>query len=365
MNHPCPVRAMRTVQSLELPRCALPRPGDRVVWYQDAISLKGTLLGHNANGQPCIKLTSWCDGDTAVPNSFEAIRIEDPTSVVGPNWTNLPEGAIVANPTESELAELTRLLDQQVPPGPRHIDLLAEIWCRGFEVFVIGGTVRDVISQRPAKDVDISTTMPLNRLHDLLLSMYRGPRRLDEAAKRNGHLRLGGSPRSVDPFLDLSVFKYQFPGAPNVMFGNSFERDVAHRDFSCNSVYYDPQNRVLIDPTGTGLTDAHNKLLRVAYDRDCRADYHLAQAVIRMCKLFVRGFHVAPEGIEPLRVAMKALAAMTHETRIKYIRRQVIDGNPQSSPQFCYEQMRAACVALGGEVEWTLYVDQYREEILS
>ena len=184
-----PTRAHISPNHLRLPYCETPRPGDRVVWYQDALRLHGTLLGHKSDGRPYI--FNDFGGVSELP-SFDYLRLEQIDKRLGPIWDRLPSGAQIVSPLAAESQELKALLDQTTPPGPRYIDLVTEIWSRGYEVFVVGGTVRDVISRTPTKDVDLVTTMPLTKARPLVKSMYRQYGTLPKAALQNGHLRLGG-----------------------------------------------------------------------------------------------------------------------------------------------------------------------------
>ena len=63
--------------------------------------------------------------------------------------------------------------EEGYPPGPIYLELIEEVWNRGHEIFLVGGTVRDVVAGLRSQDVDLVTSLPLDRAEPLLASMYR------------------------------------------------------------------------------------------------------------------------------------------------------------------------------------------------
>jgi hypothetical protein len=44
---------------------------------------------------------------------------------------------------------------------------------------------------------------------------------------------------------------------------SDINEDCITKDFTCNTIFYDPQNDIFVDPTGWGIHDAVKKLLRI------------------------------------------------------------------------------------------------------
>lgn len=352
-----------SVEALHLPSCSVPRPGAKVVWYQSSTLCSGVLIGHDTSGRPHI-LNS--HGGAHVPDSYDEIRLANPGEVAGPCWQALPAGACILKPLPEESASFDALLNQRTPPGPRYIELVTEIWSRGFEVFVVGGTVRDVIAGNLQKDVDLVTTMPLSRLLPLLRAMYGYPRTLESGAARNGHFRLGGRPSSGDPFLDLCLFKYRQPGTTSALFGSDLARDVAHRDFACNAIYYDPVNGVLIDPSGVGTSDAKASNLTVICDPTVRTPIQIAQITIRFMKFLGRGFTAPPACCARIREAFSpCIPAMSRSARFAYFEAQVLKRYPKNQYSDRLEQLRSRLAEVGLLEMWEKIVEPFREELLA
>lgn len=345
-----------------LPVCGIPRPGDRVCLYQDTLRVTGQLLGHRPDGAPIINNDF---GSTSVPRSFDCIRLVDPGQRIGPNWERLPPSGRLYRPASSVRDRFRQLLDQRTPPGPKYMDLVEEVRARGFEVYLVGGSVRDTLSGETTHDVDLVTTMPLVRALPLIRTMYRRPDKLEDGAARNGHLRLGGAPGTADPFIDLCVFKYALVGSRDAVFASDFERDVCHRDFACNAVYYDPVNDVLVDPTGTGVADAISRTLSFVYDSTLRSPHNIGTIMIRFFKFMSRGY-VAHEacGTRVSAVLVSALAAIPESIRATYIRTQILSKAPQKDHHQHFEAFREQFVLFGVKEVWERYVEPLRKDIL-
>jgi hypothetical protein len=140
-----------------LPPCLLPRPGEEVIWYSDSTRRSGILVGRDINGCPVIENNY---KSTQTLDSYDQIRLSRPDNRKGPNWTNLESRAKVIKPLQKERDALLSMLNRHIPPGPTYLELIEEIWNRGHEVFLVGGTVCDVIAGLKTQDVDLVTSIP-------------------------------------------------------------------------------------------------------------------------------------------------------------------------------------------------------------
>ena len=356
-------RALVDASDLFFPPTPIPRPGDRVVWYQESLRIGGVLVGHSPWAKPIVR--DDFDG-FAVVDSYDKLRRENPRVEGGPNWNRMPPSAAILRPTEEELRALQVLLDQRTPPGPKYLELVTEIWARGHEIYVVGGTVRDVIARKETKDVDLATTMPLDHLFPLVQSMYRRPKKLEWEARVNGHLRLGGALGTDDPFIDLCVFKHSKPGTDQAVFADDFARDMAHRDFACNSIYFDPITSVLIDPSGYGVVDAESCRLRMVCNHSMRSPFHLGQIIIRFFKFRCRGFSPISECTEKVSTCIESsLQAMSIVQRISYTRTQILSKYAKEEHTGRLDQFREEIISFGAEQIWDRYFAPHREEILN
>ena len=350
----------KDVAQMQLPPCPIPRPGDSVVWYNDSMRMRGTLEGHGPDGTTYV-LNQF--QNHSILRSFDLIRLADPNSRRGPAWQYLPPTAKILVPSSDESNTFGKLLARRTPPGPQYQELVEEIWSRGFEVLLVGGTVRDVLAGVGTHDVDLVTTMPLSMAVPLLESMYRHKPSVDA---ENGFVRLGGTPASGDPFIDLKMFSHYSPGNANAIFGADFIRDMEHRDFSCNATYYDPINRAIIDPSGNGVDDAEAKLLQLVCNRDLRSPFHRGQIAIRFFKFLTRGFKASDTTRDEIRDGyLPDLPAMHSSHRITYVRAQLLSKTPRGTRLEVLDSLKVEMVAFGAEREWEQLFEPLRDDMLA
>jgi hypothetical protein len=145
--------------------------------------------------------------------------------------------------------------------GKSSLDIMKHIHANGIPVFVVGGLVRDAIqgSQNP-KDIDIGFGCSANEVATLIDSFLNkkmvtvGPRGLVDFKT----VELEG--KAINGWNnDINTVTGKVP--PSI--GTSLWAENICRDFTCNAIWYDPINDILIDPTGTGIVDAINKELRI------------------------------------------------------------------------------------------------------
>ena len=333
-------------EAMALPTSSTPRPGEAVVWYTASKRMAGIYMGHGIKARPIVK--SILDVQSSL-DSFESIRIKDPTKRIPANWEDLSEESLL-RPTESEKHIFNDIMSAKIPPGPSYLELCEEIWFRGYEVYVVGGTVRDVICGQKPHDVDLVTTMPILKFDNLLRSMFKGQLSFSDP---NGYARLGGSGKSGDPFIDLKTFTHSGMGTPNALFGSTFARDIGVRDFACNSVYYDPINKVLIDPSCRGIQDAAGRILSLVCDLTEKDRRQLGQIGIRFFKFIMRGFECDTASEAVLRTEiMPCIRTMQVSERIAYVRRQIFGKLPIGDHAAACGNLKEVACRTGYEELW-------------
>lgn len=144
----------------------------------------------------------------------------------------------------------------------------------GFEAYIVGGSIRDMLAKRVPKDFDISTSALPEQIRELF------GRRCILIGKRFrlAHIRFGHH-----KFIEVSTFRSGENEGDLIVRDNQWgnaEEDVARRDFTINGLFYDPEAHTVIDYVG-GWTDAHNKLLRTIGDPLVR----FRQDPVRMIRL--------------------------------------------------------------------------------
>jgi poly(A) polymerase len=141
----------------------------------------------------------------------------------------------------------------------------------GFEAYVVGGAVRDLLLGREPKDFDVATDATPERVRALFRRSRIIGRRFQLV-----HVMCG---RDV---VEVSTFRGKHAGVDGErgatdehgrilrdnVFGNR-EEDAVRRDFTVNALFYDPSNETIIDHCG-GLADLNNRKLRMIGNPEAR-----------------------------------------------------------------------------------------------
>ena len=117
------------------------------------------------------------------------------------------------------------------------ITVLKRLNDAGYESYLVGGAVRDMILGRRPKDFDIATAASPRQVHKLFYNSRIIGRRF-----RLVHITFG------DQIIEVSTFRSikEHEGPTDNEFG-TIEEDSSRRDFTINSLYYDPIKGNLID----------------------------------------------------------------------------------------------------------------------
>jgi poly(A) polymerase len=107
----------------------------------------------------------------------------------------------------------------------------------GFEAYIVGGAVRDLLLGKAPKDFDLATNAHPKQIRKLFRNSRIIGRRF-----RLVHIHFSGG-----KIIEVSTFRADdAEGNSNNVFG-TLEEDVKRRDFSINALYLDPQKLQIID----------------------------------------------------------------------------------------------------------------------
>jgi tRNA nucleotidyltransferase (CCA-adding enzyme) len=138
----------------------------------------------------------------------------------------------------------------------------------GFEAYLVGGCVRDLVLGKKPHDWDITTNARPEEIQGLF----------EETYYNNDFGTVGVVQDDVeDPTVKVvEVTPYRKEGTysdgrrpDTVDFGVSLEEDLARRDFTVNALAYDPDKGQMVDPY-KGQEDLDAKILRAVGDPDER-----------------------------------------------------------------------------------------------
>ncbi|MCR5724855.1 MAG: polynucleotide adenylyltransferase PcnB [Treponema sp.] len=119
----------------------------------------------------------------------------------------------------------------------------------GFDAYIVGGAVRDLIVGRTPKDFDIVTSATPSKIKKLFRNSRIIGRRF-----RLVHVFFG------EKIFEVSTFRSISEGSVGNVFG-TMDEDVQRRDFSLNALYYDPIKEQVIDYVH-GVEDIRHRIIR-------------------------------------------------------------------------------------------------------
>lgn len=142
--------------------------------------------------------------------------------------------------------------------------ILKKLQESGFEAFIVGGAVRDIIMGKVPSDFDIATSA----LPSDLLEVFK-EEKVIETGLKHGTLTviLDGEGFEITSFrTDGEYGDFRHP--ERVSFGVSLEEDLSRRDFTINALAMN-ENGDIIDPF-FGVKDIENKIIRAVGNPDKR-----------------------------------------------------------------------------------------------
>lgn len=209
----------------------------------------------------------------------------------------------------------------------------------GFEAYIVGGAVRDLLLGLQPKDFDVATNATPEQVKGLFRRAFIIGRRfrivhvvygrgrehevievstfrayLDNAAAE----QVAGNEKTSKS--ELAGMKHAVDSTGRVLRDNVWgpqEEDAVRRDFTVNAMYYDPQTQIVVDYHG-GLKDAKNLTLRMIGDPATRYredPVRIIRAVRFAAKLSGLGFKLETKTAAPL-VKSQALLADVPQSRL-------------------------------------------------
>jgi poly(A) polymerase len=203
----------------------------------------------------------------------------------------------------------------------RAIKVVETLAAAGYEAYVVGGAVRDLLLGLRPKDFDVATNATPEQVKALFRRAFIIGRRfrivhvvygrgrehevievstfralVDPAASE----AVGGDERGAKG--ELAGKAHAVDASGRVLRDNvwgSQQDDAARRDFTVNAMYYDPKREVVVDYHG-GIADAKKKLLRMIGDPATRYREDPVR-IIRVVRFAAKlGFEIEPKTRAPI-----------------------------------------------------------------
>jgi poly(A) polymerase len=221
----------------------------------------------------------------------------------------------------------------------RALSVVRTLQDAGYEAYVVGGAVRDLLLGLRPKDFDVATDATPEEVKALFRRAFIIGRRFRivhvvygrgreheviEVSTFRAHLdnraaeQVKGNEKTSKS--ELAGMKHAVDSSGRVLRDNVWgpqDEDATRRDFTINAMYYDPESQYLVDYHG-GMQDATKKVLRMIGDPVARYredPVRIIRAVRFAAKLSQLGFKLETKTAKPL-AAMLGLLADVPQSRL-------------------------------------------------
>jgi len=143
--------------------------------------------------------------------------------------------------------------------------VISRLQDHGFQAYLVGGCIRDLLLRKTPKDFDIATDAHPEEVREL----FRNSRIIGKRF-RIVHVRFGREIIEVTTFRGPHADEYDENHSDSGMtlddnvYG-TFEEDVFRRDFTMNAIYYELQAKEIID-LADGTADIESQIIRTIGD---------------------------------------------------------------------------------------------------
>jgi poly(A) polymerase len=152
------------------------------------------------------------------------------------------------------------------------LSVIDKLHSSGYEAFIVGGGVRDLLLGRTPKDFDVVTNAPPEKVRGIFKrnSIVIG-RRFKIVHVIFEHKISGKKCRSiieVSTYRNSNIAERHISQHGKLINDNSYgsqQDDAERRDFTINALYYDPDSEVIID-YHDGISDLNLRILRIIGD---------------------------------------------------------------------------------------------------
>jgi poly(A) polymerase len=187
------------------------------------------------------------------------------------------------------MSSLASRLQPLLDPASPVQQLARRLADAGHECFLVGGSVRDALLDRPHTDIDVTT----DARPDVVERLVRGW--ADHVWTQGARFGTVGCARD-GAAIEITTFRAEVyrpeSRKPQVAYADDVETDLSRRDFTVNAMALRLPDGVLVDPFG-GAVDLMNKILRTPLS----PDVSFLDDPLRMLRAarFVAAFGLVPD----------------------------------------------------------------------
>ncbi|MEY2620536.1 MAG: hypothetical protein RIT26_356 [Pseudomonadota bacterium] len=249
----------------------------------------------------------------------------------------------------------------------RALNVVQTLQDRGYQAYIVGGAVRDLLLGLRPKDFDVATDATPEQVKALFRRAFIIGRRfrivhvvygrgrehevievstfrayMDSASAET----VSGNERTAKG--ELARMQHAVDASGRVLRDNVWgpqDEDAARRDFTVNAMYYDPRTQEVID-YHKGFEDARKRVLRMIGDPQARYredPVRIIRAIRFSAKLAKLGFKIEARTAAPIRKSLELLADVPQSRMFDEMLKLLQTGHAMAS----IEQLKSLGVARG------------------
>lgn len=188
---------------------------------------------------------------------------------------------------------------------------IIKVLSKSSNSYLVGGCIRDILTNKQPKDLDFVTDIP----YDELTVLFKNSGfTVKETGKQFLVMVVSKDGRDYE-VANFRTDNYSDNKITGVSIGDIYS-DGNRRDFFINSLYYSLSNNIIKDPTGQGLNDISTNILRFIG----KAEDRLAEDPLRVMRFYrfvSKGFNPDPKSLTAVRRMFDSCIKNTNPERIK------------------------------------------------
>ena len=251
-----------------------------------------------------------------------------------PAADGLPAGVALGERVEYGVAQ--HKIDPKLVAEPA-VRVVRTLQDAGYEAYIVGGAVRDLLVGLRPKDFDVATNATPEQVKALFRRAFIVGRRfrlvhvIYGRGREHEQIEVSTFRAYLDNAVDAAAVKGNEKTARSELDGKNHAvdasgrvlrdnvwgpqiEDAARRDFTVNAMYYDPSTQTVVDYHG-GIADSKAKLLRMIGDPETRYREDPVR-IIRVLRFAAKmGYRIEAKTEAPIR-KMKSLLANVPASRL-------------------------------------------------
>lgn len=204
---------------------------------------------------------------------------------------------------------------------PKSIQEIVEKLHEQYEVYYVGGCVRDTLLHKEIHDFDATTNATPDEMKQIL-SSYK----VIETGIKHGTLTIINQSNSIEITTYRTDLKYENHRTPQIAFSNDIHEDLKRRDFTINALACDIDGNLIDDHQG--LSDLNQHLIRCVGEASVRFEEDALRILRALRFAHALQFDIEPKTQQAIFEKKDLLSCISVERKTKELFGMLMDPHP-------------------------------------